>query len=117
MASAPQPQLPLFYKDLMPLNSRDHAGWHARSVDRARWAEANIEMFRHLVGDLLPPTTLPGAARLGGEELGVMLSYLSTKVLGQYDPFTPAPTSRTIPAPSWPRMVGNAPSGSAPERV
>src|SRR5690606_32792450 len=28
------------------------------------------------------------AARLGGEELGIMLSYLSTKVLGQYDPFT-----------------------------
>ncbi len=59
-------------------------------VDRARWAEANIGMFRHLVGDLLPPTTLPGAARLGGEELGVMLSYLSTKVLGQFDPFTSA---------------------------
>ncbi|QDB80360.1 hypothetical protein FHE66_12895 [Georgenia sp. 311] len=57
-------------------------------VDRARWSEANIAMFRSLVGDLLPATTLPGAARLGGEELGVMLSYLSTKVLGQYDPFT-----------------------------
>lgn len=57
-------------------------------VDRARWSEANIALFRGLVGDLLPPTTLPGAARLGGEELGIMLSYLSTKVLGQYDPFT-----------------------------
>ncbi len=65
-------------------------------VDRARWAEANIAMFRHLVGDLLPPTTLPGAARLGGEELGVMLSYLSTKVLGQFDPFT-RPAGHTAP--------------------
>jgi hypothetical protein len=37
MASAPQPQLPLFYKDLMPLNSRDHASWRARSVDKASW--------------------------------------------------------------------------------
>jgi len=37
MASAPQAQLPLFYKDLMPLNSRDHATWSARSVDRAGW--------------------------------------------------------------------------------
>jgi hypothetical protein len=37
MASAPQAQLPLFYKDLMPLNSRDHATWHARSVDKAAW--------------------------------------------------------------------------------
>jgi len=37
MASAPQAQLPLFYNDLMPLNSRDHATWRARSVDKAAW--------------------------------------------------------------------------------
>ncbi|KRA83067.1 SapC family protein [Altererythrobacter sp. Root672] len=37
MASAPQPQLPLFYNDLMPLNSRDHGTWKARSVDKATW--------------------------------------------------------------------------------
>jgi hypothetical protein len=37
MASAPQPQLPLFYKDLMPLNCRDHGTWRARSVDKASW--------------------------------------------------------------------------------
>ena len=37
MASAPQPQLPLFYKDLMPLNSRDHGTWRARTVDKATW--------------------------------------------------------------------------------
>ena len=37
MASAPQPQLPLFYKDLMPLNSRDHSSWRARTVDKASW--------------------------------------------------------------------------------
>lgn len=37
MASAPQPQLPLFYNDLMPLNSRDHGSWRARSVDKAEW--------------------------------------------------------------------------------
>jgi len=38
MASAPQAALPMFYKDLMPLNSRDHGKWHARSVDKAPWA-------------------------------------------------------------------------------
>jgi hypothetical protein len=38
MASAPQAQLPLFYKDLMPLNSRDHGKWTARTVDRDPWA-------------------------------------------------------------------------------
>ena len=37
MASAPQPQLPLFYNDLAPLNSRDHGKWVARSVDKAKW--------------------------------------------------------------------------------
>ena len=37
-ASAPQPQLPLFYNDLAPLNSRDHGSWVAVSVDRAKWA-------------------------------------------------------------------------------
>ena len=37
MASEPQSQLPLFYKDLMPLNSRDHADWRARTVDKASW--------------------------------------------------------------------------------
>ncbi|MBN9504628.1 MAG: SapC family protein [Altererythrobacter sp.] len=37
MATAPQPQLPLFYKDLMPLNSRDHGSWRSRSIDKASW--------------------------------------------------------------------------------
>ena len=35
MASAPQPILPLFYNDLMPLNSRDHAGWRTRGIESA----------------------------------------------------------------------------------
>jgi len=37
MASAPQPQLPLFYKDLMPLNTRDHTGWRAGSLESAAY--------------------------------------------------------------------------------
>ena len=36
MASAPA-NLPLFYTDLVPLNTRDHATWTARSVDKAPW--------------------------------------------------------------------------------
>ncbi|WP_298304404.1 SapC family protein [uncultured Erythrobacter sp.] len=35
MATAPQPQLPLFYKDLMPLNSRDHADWKVANFEDA----------------------------------------------------------------------------------
>ncbi len=38
MASAPQANLPLFYKDLMPLNSRDHGKWNSKNVDKAAWA-------------------------------------------------------------------------------
>lgn len=38
MASAPQASpLPLFYKDLMPLNSRDHAAWSSRTTENASW--------------------------------------------------------------------------------
>ena len=38
MASAPQAaNLPLFYSDLMPLNSRDHANWHSRTTETAKW--------------------------------------------------------------------------------
>ncbi|MEY4159553.1 MAG: hypothetical protein RLZZ136_174 [Pseudomonadota bacterium] len=37
MASAPQAALPLFYQDLMPLNSRDHATWKSRQTDKASW--------------------------------------------------------------------------------
>lgn len=37
MASAPQPQLPLFYKDLLPLNSRDHADWKAGTFESAAY--------------------------------------------------------------------------------
>ncbi len=37
MASAPKASLPILYKNLVPLNSRDHSTWRARSVDRAPW--------------------------------------------------------------------------------
>ena len=38
MASAPQSaSLPLFYSELTPLNSRDHAEFKSRSTDRATW--------------------------------------------------------------------------------
>ncbi len=35
MASAPQPQLPLFYKDLLPLNSKEHKDWKVKPFDDA----------------------------------------------------------------------------------
>jgi hypothetical protein len=40
MASAPQPNLPLFYNDLLPLNSRDHADWKATTLESAAYLAA-----------------------------------------------------------------------------
>jgi hypothetical protein len=40
MASAPQPTLPLFYNDLMPLNSRDHAKWKSKALDSIDWLKS-----------------------------------------------------------------------------
>lgn len=38
MASAPpSANLPLFYQDLVPLNSQDHANFHSKTTDRAKW--------------------------------------------------------------------------------
>jgi hypothetical protein len=42
MATAPQPQLPLFYNDLLPLNSQQHGDWKVGSFDNASFlAEAH----------------------------------------------------------------------------
>lgn len=35
MATAPAASLPLFYKDLVPLSTQDHANLHARAMDKA----------------------------------------------------------------------------------
>jgi len=37
MASAPQANLPVLYKDLVPLSSVDHKDWKARNVEAAPW--------------------------------------------------------------------------------
>ena len=76
MASAPQPaQLPLFYNDLMPLNSRDHANFKFRNATKAPWLKGvhaiplTVEEFpqaaRHFpivfaVGDTAVPLALMG---------------------------------------------------------
>lgn len=40
MASAPQPALPMFYKDLVPLNSNDHAKWRVKGLDDASFMQS-----------------------------------------------------------------------------
>ncbi|MDE2411929.1 MAG: SapC family protein [Sphingomonadales bacterium] len=76
MASAPQAtNLPLFYNDLMPLNSRDHGTWKSRTTDQAKWlvgqhaipltAEEFVHASRHFpivfsVGEPSVPLALMG---------------------------------------------------------
>ncbi|MFE1552215.1 zinc-dependent metalloprotease [Streptomyces sp. NPDC058718] len=77
-------------------------------VDRAGWIKANVAGFRELLTPLLgkmqerrSPT--PGNAVLGavggkvtGVELGMLLSFLASRILGQYETFAPA--TRELPA-------------------
>ncbi|MEU4212113.1 zinc-dependent metalloprotease [Streptomyces sp. NPDC026206] len=71
-------------------------------VDRAGWVKANVAGFRALLGPLLEKMqdrrgNAPGGAVLGtvggkvtGVELGMLLSFLASRVLGQYETFAPA---------------------------
>jgi coenzyme F420 biosynthesis associated uncharacterized protein len=85
---------------------RDVTGMEADSgtapvlvVDRPSWIQANLDGFRQI---LLPlnakvierlnesnPMIASLGPRITGVEVGALLSYLSSKVLGQFDPFFP----------------------------
>lgn len=65
----------------------------ARVVDRAGWVGTNIKSFQRLLDPVLEqlettslPGPLAGAARgMAGAQLGSVLGWMSTRVLGQYD--------------------------------
>ncbi len=72
----------------------------AEVTDRAGWAQANIGSFRRLLRPILEramaegglgrslPAPMATAARVAaGTELGAVLGWMSTRVLGQYDLF------------------------------
>ncbi|MGW0563378.1 zinc-dependent metalloprotease [Streptomyces sp. NPDC003016] len=77
-------------------------------VDRAGWIRANVAGFREVLRPLLDKMqerrgSGPGNAVLGavggkvtGVEVGMLLSFLASRVLGQYETF--APPSRELPA-------------------
>ncbi|MGW3331306.1 zinc-dependent metalloprotease [Streptomyces rubiginosohelvolus] len=77
-------------------------------VDRPGWIRANVAGFRELLQPLLAKMESrrsggPGGAVLGavggkvtGVELGMLLSFLASRVLGQYETFAPA--TRDLPA-------------------
>jgi coenzyme F420 biosynthesis associated uncharacterized protein len=65
----------------------------AKVVDRADWVTANIVSFRHLLDPVLgsidaatPPGPLASVSQgASGAQLGALLGWMSTRVLGQYD--------------------------------
>ena len=74
-------------------------------VDRRGWVQANADGFATIIGPLTeklsatkgPPTGLSLAigSRVTGAEVGLLLGFLGTKVLGQFDPFFD-PTGRLL---------------------
>ena len=74
-------------------------------VDRAGWVQANADGFSRIlapiVEKLIQKKGAPGAfaeaigSRVTGAEVGLMLGFLGTKVLGQFDPFF-APHGRLL---------------------
>ncbi len=60
-------------------------------VDRPGWIRANLQAFAQIMaplGDKLPERSLAGLGpRVSGVEVGVLMSYLAPRVLGQFDPY------------------------------
>ncbi len=88
-------------------------------VDRPGWIKANVAGFREVLKPLLDKMQArkpggPGGAVLGtvggkvtGVEVGMLLSFLASRVLGQYETFAPAsrdmPAGPAAPGPGEPR--------------
>jgi coenzyme F420 biosynthesis associated uncharacterized protein len=94
-------------------------------VDRASWARANTQSFAVMLKPAIDRmvenrkgTISPGAASVSGaitgSQLGAVLAFLSSKVLGQYDPF--AALAEGSGAPSGGRLLLVAPNIIAVER-
>ncbi|MBD8607446.1 zinc-dependent metalloprotease [Aeromicrobium sp. CFBP 8757] len=87
---------------------REFSDLHARSatapvlvIDRPRWVEANLNTFELLMNPVEARLAAAGkgSSRLGGSisrkvsgaEVGALMSFMSSKVLGQFDPFWTGP--------------------------
>ena len=73
-----------------------HGEARAKVTDRPGWAAANVRSIQRLVGPALAQLQEKRGAKLGGPslvvgrsiagtQLGLMLAYMATRVLGQYD--------------------------------
>ncbi|MEU6015139.1 zinc-dependent metalloprotease [Streptomyces sp. NPDC047515] len=91
-------------------------------VDRAGWIKANVAGFRELLRPLLGKMqdrrgNGPGGAVLGavggkvtGVEVGMLLSFLASRVLGQYETFAPATREFPVSADGGGRLLLVAPN-------
>ena len=87
---------------------REFSGLHARSatapvlvIDRPRWVEANLHTFELLMNPVEARLAASGkassglgsaiSAKVSGAEVGALMSFMSSKVLGQFDPFWTGP--------------------------
>ncbi|HVS68008.1 MAG TPA: zinc-dependent metalloprotease [Mycobacteriales bacterium] len=96
-------------------------------VDRPAWISANVESFALLTDPLIETllekrgTAMPGpvvvavGARVTGVEVGVLLSYLATRVLGQFELLGPPRTSPDEDVPG--RLTLVAPNIVAAEQA
>lgn len=82
-------------RDYTGLTAREHSA-PVLVVDRPGWVQANADGFRTLLAPVVdkltekkPPSGLTAAvgSRITGAEVGGVLGFLGSKVLGQFDPF------------------------------
>jgi coenzyme F420 biosynthesis associated uncharacterized protein len=76
-----------------------HGAARAKVTDRSGWAAANVRSMQRLIGpafalqradgssplERMNKTTLAVGRAVSGTQLGLMLAYMATRVLGQYD--------------------------------
>jgi coenzyme F420 biosynthesis associated uncharacterized protein len=90
-------------------------------VDRADWARANTEMLASLTADLPVGTDERRPSRTtrlaGGVQVGGVLAALSGRVLGQFDPFSPARPPSAAGGPARGRLLLVAPNVLHVERA
>lgn len=105
--------------------ARDLRDSNVLVVDRASWAKANTQSFAVMLKPAMEKmlenrrgTLTPAAASVSGaitgSQLGAVLAFLSSKVLGQYDPFAALAEGST--APPGGRLLLVAPNIVAVER-
>ncbi|NQD89112.1 zinc-dependent metalloprotease [Paenarthrobacter sp. CM16] len=89
--------------------ARDLRDSHVLVVDRASWSKANTQSFSVMLqpalkkmlesrnGPAMTPAAAAASGAITGTQLGAVLAFLSSKVLGQYDPFAALAPESNVP--------------------